>query len=827
MNKIGMGRRASLLVVGIVTSLSAAPAVSAEAPYGMDTRPALTGLTFPDLPPPTNGIKVEMVFPQIRFYGGLLYLTAAPGDDSTLYAVTKSGVIYSFPNIPDPTPSQVTTFLDISSKTLTDGEQGLLGLAFDPGFASNKTFYVYYTPNSGAHRTRLAKFTIGANKQLTLLSEKAIFQLPQDDGSVYHKAGCLQLGPDGKLWLSTGDGSNAADKPNYYAQKSWTAYGRILRMNLDGSTPSDNPFVGNSNYHPLIWAMGLRNPWRFSIDRVTGEVWAGDVGQEDREEIDLVRKGGNYGWSYYEGDLSYNNDWDHIPYSNFDSALLIYPHDGTGLVKGASVIGGYVYRGSEMPGLVGKYVFGDFIGGGIYVLTRNGNQVASVQQIGSLSAPTSFGQDNAGNIYVTGYGGDVYRVQPAQTGGSSASFPTKLSQTGLFTDLSHLTPTQGLIEYEINAPFWSDGAIKRRWVGVPGSAKIGLTTQDAWTWPAMSVIVKHFDMQMADGTTKRLETRVLIKQKPGWRGYTYRWNSAGTDADLIDGAQTVTLNVMDPSSPTGARTQTYEFPGRGACLSCHNSTRGEVLGLRTSQINRSHKFGSGVTDNQLRTWNHIGLFDRDISPDLRFYYALPAITDASKGQAARARAYFDVNCAQCHLPGGPAPVNIDFRVTTGLAWTNTLDIPPSGGNLGVADARRIAPGAKERSIIWQRMNTTSGARMPAIGSHAIDSNAVALIGQWIDAGAPESPDQTALRPMFNGNAWGKRSGLGEDYLSWTFPRAQSCTITMYNSANKNGKSLGTFGGTGTLSRSGPAIKDDYWFGCTNPYGTDWWTVTLK
>jgi uncharacterized repeat protein (TIGR03806 family) len=821
MNKIG--RRASLLVAGVATSLLSFRPAFADAPYGMTSRPTLQGLTFPDLPPATNTIKVDRVFPQIRLYGGLLYIATAPGDDSTMYAITKSGLVYQFPNSQSADGSQMKTVLDISSKTLTDGEQGLLGLAFDPQFASNKFFYLYYAISTGAHRTRLSRFTLSAGPKITGLTEKVLYELPQS--SHFHVAGCLQIGPDGKLYLSTGDGSDGGDYPNYNSQKTWDDHGRVLRFNLDGSAPADNPFVGNSSYSPRIWAMGLRNPWRFSFDKQTGELWAGDVGQVQIEEIDVIRKGGNYGWSVYEGNLPYNNS-SNLPYSNFDPPLLMYPHDGTGVVSGSSVIGGYVYRGSELPSMVGKYIFADFIGGGIFSLTRSGNQVSQVVSIGSVAVPTSFGTDNAGNIYITSYNGDIYRVLPAEAGGTSANFPTKLSQTGLFTELAHLTPTQGLLEYEINAPFWSDGAIKRRWVGVPGTDKISFNTQDAWRFPAMSVIVKHFEMAMADGTTKRLETRVLINQRPGWRGYTYRWNSAGTDADLIDGTQTVTLNAMDPGSPTGARTQTYEFPSRGACLTCHNSAHGELLGLRTSQINRAHQFPGGVTDNQLRTWNHIGLFDRDIG-DTKYYYALPAVADTSKGQAARARAYFDVNCSQCHSPGGPTPVNMDLRVSTSLGATNTLDVPPGAGDLGIADARRIAPGSKDRSIVWKRMNSATGPRMPPIGSHVIDQSAVALIGAWIDAGAPDSPDQATLRPMYGGNYSGVRNGLGDDVLTWSFPKAQTCSLTMYNAVNKNGKYLGNFSGSYTYTRSGAAIKTTYSLGCGNPYGADYWSIVLQ
>jgi len=803
--------RFSSVFIASAFLLLGARAQAADPPYGFDTRPALQGVTFPDQPPSTGAIKIKRAFPNLSFEGAPVYLTTAPGDDSQIYVVTKSGMIWQFPNTDAVTGAQINKFLDLTDKVTTENEQGLLGLAFHPQFASNKIFYAYYSSATatGARSTQLSQFTVGATPAITKLSEKKLFKLAQV--GAFHKAGCLQIGPDSKLYLSTGDG--AVDSHG----QDGSAYGRVLRFNLDGTIPADNPFVGVAGYEPAIWARGFRNPWRWSFDRVTGELWLGDVGESRREEINVVRKGGNYGWSVYEGELAYKNP-SNLPKSLFDQPLLTYAHDGSsGLVCCTSVTGGYVYRGSLMPSLVGKYIFADFTTGNIYALTRTNGVVSDVQLLGSVSLPTSFGTDNAGNLYVTSYYGEMYRIEPETIG--STNFPAKLSQTGLFTDVLNLVPTQGLIEYEINAPFWSDGAIKRRWVGVPGTGKIGFTTQDAWSWPAMSVVVKHFEMAMADGTTKRLETRVLINQKPGWRGYTYRWNTAGTDADLIDGSQSVVLNVMDPTSPTGSRTQTYEFPSRGACLTCHNSAHGEVLGLRTSQLNRNHQYPGGVTDNQLRTLNHIGMFDRDIgAPSL--YYAMPSLTDTTKNRAARARAYFDVNCSQCHSPGGPAQVDIDFRVSTPLGQTSTVNVAPTNGDLGIADARRIAPGSKDRSIVWQRINSASGPRMPPIASHVIDKDAVTVIGNWIDSGAPDSPDQWALRPMASGTYTGSRNGIGNDVLKWSFSRAQSCSLTMYNAVNTDGKALGTFPGTYTYTRSSPAIKTTYTLSCSNPYGTD-------
>jgi uncharacterized repeat protein (TIGR03806 family) len=396
----------------------------------------------------------------------------------------------------------------------------------------------------------------------------------------------------------------------------------------------------------------------------------------------------------------------------------------------------------------------------------------------------------------------------------------------LFTDLVNLTPVTGLVEYEINAPFWSDGASKRRWIGVPAGGYIGFTSMDQWTLPLRSVVVKHFEMTLATGAIKRLETRVLVNQQPGWRGYTYRWNDAGTDATLIDGSQTVTLDVMDSSAPTGHRVSTYEFPSRGACMTCHNTASGPLLGLRALQFNRSHKFANGVTDGQFRAWNHVGSFNYNIGEE-KYYSALVDPADAAKPLAARARAYLDSNCSQCHRPGGPTQVNLDFRAFTPYWQTNAMDVAPSSGDLGVADARRIAPGSKERSIVWHRMKALDGSRMPPIGSHAVDTAGADLIGAWIDAGAQDGYEFEAIRPMAGGTFTGSRRNLGEDTLTWNFAKAQSCTLSMTNAANREPKALGTWPGSYTYTRTGAALKNTYTLKCANPCALDQRSVVVK
>jgi uncharacterized repeat protein (TIGR03806 family) len=288
-----------------------------------------------------------------------------------------------------------------------------------------------------------------------------------------------------------------------------------------------------------------------------------------------------------------------------------------------------------------------------------------------------------------------------------------------------------LIEYAVNMALWSDGTKKRRWIGIPNDQRIGFSPTGAWTFPIGTILVKHFEMEMTEGdstSARRLETRVFIRRDSGWEGFTYRWNSTQTDANLLAGAETETLAIQ---TSTGVRQQLYTYPSRTDCLRCHTEIAGSALGVITRQINREFDF-SDATDNQLRTYNHINYFTTNIGSENQ-YRAYPEINDEAVTLTTRARAYLDVNCSHCHRPNGPSPVNIDLRFDTVITSMNTLNAMPQGGDLGISGARIIAPGNKEISVLWQRMRRLDEQRMPPLASHRVDEEGTKLIGDWIDS----------------------------------------------------------------------------------------------
>jgi len=703
------------------TSPPPPPPPSAPA-FGLTSRVPLAPISLPLEASGTGTLSLENAFPSLNFPGAL-FLAAVPGEQR-LVVVRQSGQIEAF--AAERTATTVRSVLDLSQRVLFAGEQGLLGLAFDPNFVSNRYVYLHYSLAEPA-RSRIARFTWNPDTdRIEPGSEKIILEQLQPFSN--HNGGMLAFGPDDKLYIGFGDGGSGGD-PQNHAQNTSNWLGAMLRIDVHPANPEqsyaiplDNPFVDDASVRDEIWAYGLRNPFRFSFDRETGTLWAGDVGQSAREEINIVNAGDNLGWRVYEGSLPFNNSGNTLPDSAFTFPVFEY-----GRAEGISVIGGYVYRGSTLPALLGRYIYTDFGSGTVWALDYDGESVVSNEAIAVASSPTSLGEDHAGELYVVSRQGGIFGF----TGQGQGVIPERLSQTGLFGSLTDLTPAAGLIEYDVNHPFWSDGAGKRRWIGLPGTARIDFSAQGNWQFPDGTVTVKHFDIALIDGdpdSTRRLETRVMIRTPAGWRGFTYRWDEDGEDARLLSGRESERLSRVDPDGTSFD--QTYTYPSRSDCFRCHTDVAGTVLGIATAQINGPFAYPT-ISDNQLRSWNNIALFGTDIGNAAQ-YDAFPAPDDGSADLSARARAYLDVNCAQCHQPGGTTPVALDLRAQTALAETQTVNEVPVGGSLGIAGARIIVPGDRTRSLLWQRMNRRDAQAMPPLATHVIDAQGLELIGMWID-----------------------------------------------------------------------------------------------
>ncbi|PZC47280.1 MAG: Glucose/arabinose dehydrogenase, beta-propeller fold [Chloroflexi bacterium] len=352
-----------------------------------------------------EALRLALAFPNLNFQ----HLTnlVDPGDGSNrLFATEQDGRITVFPS--DAGTSEALVFLDISDKVSTGGnEEGLLGLAFDPAFVENGRFYVYYSA-SGPRRSVISSFAVDPNNpdRADRASERVILEVEQPASN--HNGGQLAFGPDGYFYVGLGDGGGRGD-PSGNGQNPGTLFGSILRLDVSGEgyqVPSDNPLAGVAGARDEIWAYGFRNPWRFSFDRVSGDLWAADVGQNAWEEVDIVRPGLNYGWNVMEGFACFE------PRSGCDQTGLQLPVVTYGREHGCSITGGYVYRGERLPSLQGAYVYGDFCSGKIWSLRYDGSVVTEHHLlIDSDLQITSFAQDSDGDLYVLSRDSGIFRLE--------------------------------------------------------------------------------------------------------------------------------------------------------------------------------------------------------------------------------------------------------------------------------------------------------------------------------------------------------------------------------------------------------------------------------
>jgi len=374
---------------------------------------------FQPQPPPDTGTAPALAatpsFTQLSFSQPTA-MHQAPDDSSRWFVAEKSGVIRVFAN--NPVSSSSSVFLDITNRVSAAGEGGLLGFAFHPDFPTTPEVFVSYTGSSPFRSVVSRFFSMDGGLTLEPGVEEVILTISQPQQN--HNGGNLLFGPDGLLYVGFGDGGGAGD-PLGNGQLTTNLHGTITRVDVDGGSPyaipAGNPFSTNAACVqgvgaadcPEIFAWGLRNPWRFSFDRLTGSLWAGDVGQSAWEEIDVITAGNNYGWNVREGAHCFE------PPSGCDTTGLTDPVSEYGRGLGVSVTGGYVYRGSDIPDLVGWYVFGDFGSGRLFAVRADSTPVTAPEVVAETGlSVVTFAEDSGGELYVLDFGtGTIHKVDAA------------------------------------------------------------------------------------------------------------------------------------------------------------------------------------------------------------------------------------------------------------------------------------------------------------------------------------------------------------------------------------------------------------------------------
>jgi uncharacterized repeat protein (TIGR03806 family) len=639
---------------------------------------------------------------------------------------------------------------------------------------------------------RLSRFTVpdakSADEPRLADRKSELALINQFDHNLWHDGSNPQFGADGFLYLGVSDEGDAYDSFHNSQTIRKKMFGGMLRIDVDcnpershairrhprqeemlpdGFTensytanyfiPNDNPFLDPDGAAlEEFWAVGLRNPHRLTIDPPTQKLWVGDIGQDRYEEIDIVERGGNYQWVYMEG--THPTVEQGVVKQKPAAADLIgvekppvydYEHG----IEGKCIIGGYVYRGREFANeLGGRYIFGDNGSGRIWALNYDGKNPASAELLGhalpgtGYSGLSSFGVDREGELYLLKVGrpAKIWKLAHADEAARKASItfaaPERLSWMEAFADIVNLQPIAGCIPYEVNSPLWSDGAQKQRWIAVPDGAKIQFAPTGEWKFPDGTVFIKHFDMVVDEttGAKKRLETRFLVRQAGGGvYGVTYRWRTMRDlpEGELVAAPQTERIAIR--TADGGTRMQTWYYPGPPDCLACHNSNAGDVLGVNARQLNRSCNYasdGTTVSENQVRAWNRLGLFDHELTDaEISKLPALANVNDNTASLEHRARSYLDSNCAHCHRPNGTAGY-FDARFDTPLAEQGLLNGRLAKPNAEFATV--ICPGEVSKSMLHERMKTADKLLMPPLARSVPDADALHVINDWIQSLPP-------------------------------------------------------------------------------------------
>jgi uncharacterized repeat protein (TIGR03806 family) len=757
---------------------------TAGLPYGVEKRVPLTTSRVVGSPEPPLPYRVRRAFPDLKV-NFPIYVTNEPGSDRLL--LITQGRSYGQANLVRTKDAADT---DSFEQLLTfDGVA--YDIAFHPDFAKNGFMYIGdngpFKATRGAKKTRVTRYTLDRKAPYTIIpgSEKLIIEWLSDG----HNGGALDFGTDGLLYISSGDGTSDSDT-DVVGQDMTLLTAKVLRIDVDHpdadraySVPKDNPFVGEKDVRPETWAYGFRNPWRLKIDPKTNHLWVGNNGQDIWEQIFFVRPRDNFGWSVMEGSHPFYLT------RKLGPTPLTKPAAEHHHSEARSLTGGFVYYGSKYPDLRGAYVYGDYSTGKIWGIRHDGQKVTWHKELAdSTLAITAFGPDSHGEILIADHRGEdlggLYYLDAAPTDVPPSTFPTRLSDSGLFRSVQGHVVEPALISYSVNSPLWSDGAHKERYIALPdGEKKIEMTANRGWNFPDRTVLVKSFALEMEAGnpaSRKWIETRFLTRQEGEWVGYSYVWNDEQTDATLVTAAgMDRKFTIRDSHASGGTKTQSWHYPSRTECMVCHSRAANYVLGLTTAQMNKMHEYrqpsGKIVSDNQLRTLESLGVLRLNWANEAKAalrksltekkmtgkqidafiskssatrlqrepqfsslltlapetYESLPNPYDAKADLDARARSYLHSNCAQCHVEAGGGNAQMQLEFKTKLVKANIVHQKPLHHQFEMQDPRLVAPGHPERSVLLHRIANRGAGHMPPLATSVVDREAVDLIRKWI------------------------------------------------------------------------------------------------
>lgn len=665
------------------------------------TTSRISGSPNPPLP-----YSAEIVWPGITF-DRACDIARLPSRNS-LFITEQRGKIWILPDDLETTNPEKKLFTDFA--VTHDPFDSVFSVCFHPDFEKNREVYVFYRVSSKPldDGTRISRFRIFSDR-LELDPESEEILLTFRSGG--HNGGHLGFGPDGMLYVLTGDSEvPSPPDPLRTGQDLTDLLSSVLRIDVDrrdeGKTyaiPPDNPFLEVPEARPEIWAYGLRNPWKLCFHPDTGDLWVGDVGWELWEMLYRVERGSNFGWSIVEAVQPILPNQNPGP-SSISPATVIHPH-----TEFASITGGYVYEGSRIPELQGRYLYGDFVTGQLWGLRLNDSEVEGKDFLADTRLQiVSFGQAARGEVIFVDWPTDqqLYRLVPNETEDRSEQFPRTLKETGLFSDVSNQSPSPGVYDFSILGEMWHDGAEARRWIAIPGNETLAANRTPFAEVPEDTVLAKTLERE-----GRKLETQVLHYSRKQWQGYTYRWNEEQTDAELVK-AEGETVEIDGKS---------WTFHSRTDCARCHNVGSDFRLAFHPGQLQR---------DGQLKRFLELGLINEEFVEKAEKQPAA-RVLDAEAPIDLRARTWLSANCAHCHRKRGGGSVTLQMNLESKLEETLLLNTVPEKGNFGIPDAKLLLPGDPYRSILYYRSVTAGIGHMPMIGAKTVDPIGEKVLHDWI------------------------------------------------------------------------------------------------
>jgi putative heme-binding domain-containing protein len=709
----------------------------------------------PDKPLP---LSIEPAFEHLKFSDPMHVRWQA--DCQRYFVCELGGKIWSFPH--DPNAREVNLVVDLKrdiqsfDREKSNGLENVYSIVFDPNFQANRFVYVCMIFNNKSGRplldgSRISRFTVSSTDPPRIDVQT---ELPIITWLAGGHNGCdLAFDPSGCLLISTGDAADPVPPDGLSTgQDCSDLLSSILRIDVRGATreqpyqiPIDNPFLDRPGVRPEIWAFGFRNPWRISIDRPSGELWLGDVGWEKWEMVHRVVRGGNYGWSIREGFELLRPEVEVGPTPILPPRIAISHSDS------ASITGGFVYRGSHLTPIVDRYLFGDWVNGRIWAVPVDDHSPHEEVASGQLRI-IALEPDREGEPLLVNHFGEttLFRLtinsQYESELAASQHFPRRLSETGLFTDVARQLPAAGAVPFEIHHSMWQDGAVGSHFLAIPGHESVTVYQEpqpldslamfhSRLHYPAGTVLAKTLTMPPDPVQDRmhevKIETQVLHFDGRLWRGYSYRWNDAQSDAELVDadGAEIVL---------PGSASQRWRIHSRTECMQCHNPWAEISLAFTPEQLHQAERGRESswlklVNDGFVVTYQSK---HQPLSPELCVREELTR----SHGDVSKwARSYLHVNCAHCHQNGAGSGVRLSLRMQDEGAQMMAFGERPSKGDFGILDGRILAPGVPTQSILLYRLASSSAGRMPHIGSREVDVEAVEWINNWIRTMRDEEP----------------------------------------------------------------------------------------